>query len=348
MNKKIVAAILCVVVAATSFVAYKKFSSKQNKTLTISVSSEDADKLTENVLKPFEDANKVKITLETGDSEEERFNNFKDNPTADVVFLSENYAKMGFNDKLFSDLDYDKLPNSPYIINGTTPIEGSDCGMPYKSESIGIVYDSSKIKYSFKSYDDLWKENFKNNIALPDITSPYGMQMVYMGTEIPGIDLESDEGNTAAFDSLQKLKPNVSKTYKTYAELEKLFKDNTVSIAVTTNSNYKKLLASNPNIKYFMPKSGLYVSFDTVSINKNSKSKDLAYNFMDYLLTADVQKTMANKMNYGPVNRMVILSDDTSKTMAYGDVIDNGKLLNLTYVTFNRDSWIQKWNEIMK
>ena len=101
-----------------------------------------------------------------------------------------------------------------------------------------------------------------------------------------------------------------------------MFKTGEISAAVVGDYAVGMLQATNPDLKYFVPASGTYANYDNVSILKNSKNTNAAYQYINYRLSESVQKKVANtkSLNNAPVNQQVNLSKKEAANKTYGDV----------------------------
>ncbi|MFR8619802.1 MAG: extracellular solute-binding protein, partial [Romboutsia timonensis] len=93
--------------------------------------------------------------------------------------------------------------------------------------------------------------------------------------------------------------------------------------------------------------SGTYLNFNTININANSKNKDLAYEFINYVLSDEVQERAAKALNDAPINTDVKLNKEDAKNLAYGDIVKNAKTIDYKVVNPLMNDWINKWNRVM-
>jgi putative spermidine/putrescine transport system substrate-binding protein len=319
----------------------------KKKDLVISTFGLNEDKLNENVFKPFEEEHGVKIVLETGNNAD-RLTKLKNNPksTVDLIYLAESYAAQGIEAGLFEKIDYSKIPNSENIIDkGKVTVE-EGFGPAYTLNSIGIAVNPNKIDFEITSFEDLWRPELKGKIAIPDITTTFGPAMVYIAAQKAGVDVSKDNG-AAAFKELEKLKPNVVKTYSKSSDLANMFASGEITVAVTADFAYGMITNASPDIKLITPQEGRYLNFNSVNINKNSENKELAYEFLDYLLSEEVQNKTAKNLSESPINKKVSLTDEESKNLTYGSTAENAKTIDFKVVNKLMSEWIDTWNRTM-
>ena len=322
-----------------------KGASKEPQTLIISTFGLEEDKMQEDVFKPFEEKYNVDIVLETGTSSE-RLTKLKSNPnsTVDVIELSQSNAADGVSADLFEKIDSSKAPNMENLINSAKDLAADGSGPAYTLNSIGIVYNKKTTE--IKEWDDLWDSSLKGKISIPDITTTFGPAMVYLASSHKDVELTTDNGK-AAFEGITDLAPNVVKTYSKSSDLANMFQSGEITAAVVGDFAVPLITESNPDVTYIVPESGTYANFNTININKNSKNKDLAYKYIDWRLSQEVQEKTAVSLNEAPTNKNVELDEETAKNKTYGDVAERTNKVDSLFVNKNLESWINQWNRIL-
>lgn len=347
MNKKIVSLLLTGILSATALVGCSKSSdSGSNDKLVISTWGLNEDVLKETVFEPFAKEKGIEIVLEVGNNSE-RLTKMKNNPNSniDITYLAESFAEQGIEEGIFEELDYSKIPNANNINEKAKATVESGYGPAYTLNSIGIVVDK-EAGIEINSWEDLWKPELKDKIAIPDITTTNGPAMVSIGADKAGIDITKDNGE-AAFKELEKLKPNVVKTYSKSSDLANMFSSGEIVAAVASDFAFETIAKAKPSVINVIPESGTYLNFNTININKNSKNKDLAYEFINYALSKEVQERTATALSESPINTKVKLSEEDAKGLTYGNVLDSAKTIDFKAVNPLMTEWVDKWNRIM-
>lgn len=347
MKKKILATLLTGLVLGTSLVGCGKTEGAEaGKKLVVSTWGLNEDVLKETVFEPFAKEHGVEIVLDIGNNSE-RLTKIKNNPNSqiDITYLAESFAEQGVEAGIFDKLDYSKIPNASEMNEKAKSTVEAGYGPAYTLNSIGIVVDPS-AGIEINSWEDLWKPELKNKIAIPDITTTNGPAMVEIAAEKAGVDVKTDNGE-AAFKELEALKPNVVKTYSKSSDLANMFSNGEIVAAVASDFAFGTISKAKPEVINVIPKSGTYLNFNTININKNSKNKDLAYEFINYALSKEVQEKTAKALNESPVNKEVKLSGEETKNLTYGPVVDNAKVIDFKFVNSVMDQWVNNWNRIM-
>jgi putative spermidine/putrescine transport system substrate-binding protein len=83
--------------------------------------------------------------------------------------------------------------------------------------------------------------------------------------------------------------------------------------------------------------------FTAACVVKGGHDEPMAQKFVDYLLSADVQRALAEAGN-GPVNKTVQLPPALAARMPYGPA-DVNKLVTFDWSKINplRDEWTKRW-----
>lgn len=313
--------------------------------LVVSTWGLSQDVLEKVVFDPFQEANNCNLTLDLGKTDE-RYTRFSSDSSSsvDVIELSEIAAEKGYQANLFEEIDYSKLENGDKLIDALKPLIDAKKGPAYTLNSLVIVYDSETVSKEINSYKDIWDESLEKFVGIPNITTSFGPAMVYIAADYAESDPFS--GNEA-FDALSKLKPNIVKSYGKSSDIANMFTNKEVGVALVGDFALPMILKDNPNLKVVFPSDKMYVNFNTLNINKNSKNKDLAYKYVDYRISSTLQTLSAKELNEAPTNKEVVLKGDVALNKTYGDNALNLSPIDVKKVTDVLDSWIDNWNRVI-
>jgi putative spermidine/putrescine transport system substrate-binding protein len=316
------------------------------KQLVVSTWGLNQDQYMKNVIEPFEKANNVKIVVETGNNDE-RLAKLKNNPnsTVDVMYLAESFSQQGIEDGLFEKIDYSKVPNAKKILPVAQKFVQAGYGPAYTLNRAAIVYNPAKVNGKITSWKELWNADLKGKIAIPDITTTFGPAMVFAAAQKAGTDVKSDNG-ASSFKALEALKPNVVKTYTKSSDLVNMFSNGEITAAVAADFVVASIKKAMPDAVYVDPTEGAYLNFNTININKNSKNKDLALKFIDYVLSAEVESKTAATVGDSPINVDVKLAEKDAANLTYGEGVNKANTLDYSLVNKQLKSWIDQWNRL--
>ena len=248
----------------------------------------------------------------------------------------------GTDEGLFDTIDLSKIPNAEKLIPAAKGIAEAGQGIPYTINSIGIIYNPELTGFELTSFDDLWDERLAGMVSIPEITTTFGPAMVYVASDHAGVDVTTDNGE-AAFKALADLKPNLVKTYTKSSDLINMFTSGEVAAAVVGDFGVPTIVAANPTLVYVTP-DGAYANFNTINVTKNCKNKDLAYEYINYRISPELQTKTGKALNEAPTNKDVTFTEEESKDMTYGDKAAKVKVVDYAFVNPILNNWIDQWN----
>jgi putative spermidine/putrescine transport system substrate-binding protein len=331
--------------AAIASVAASMAAHAQTKTLTISWWGYNGEKMNANIIEPFKKICGCDIVFETGNNAD-RLNKLKlrDGKGVDVIYLSDSFSQQGIEDGLFAEIDPAKIPNLSEIYELGRQPQGK-FGPAYTIGRVGIVYDSATVKPPIGSWNGLWRPDLEKSVSLPGITTTAGPIVVLQA----GKHAESDafEDSEGAFSAIEELKPNVVKTYNTGSELVNLISTGEVRVAIAQDFTLASMQAAVPTMTWAKLKEGDIATLNTINIPKGSANIELAYQFINFALSKDVQQKEAEQGVDAPINTKVELTPEQAKIWTYG-AEQVGSLSLIDYAKMNeaKTDWIDQWNEL--
>lgn len=312
------------------------------ETLVISTWGFNGDKLQEIIYEPFEQANNVKIVVETGNNSDRMTKvRLREGSTVDVIYLAGSFAAQGVAEGLFETIDRSNIPNVESIYDLAQAPHGADYGPAYTIGRFGIVYDSAAVEAPITAWADLWREDLAANLAVPGITTTSGPMLVVAAGQKAG---NADDAE-AAFAELAALKPNLVKTYGRSSELVNLFAQGEIIAGAALDFAFGRIQEAVPSAVWVNPSEGAFANLNTINIVKGSKNKALAEKYIDFVLGADIQKALALARVDSPVNVGVALTEDEAAGLTYGaDLIASLQTLDDAAINAAKADWIERWN----
>lgn len=346
--KKGLSLIMCAAMLATMSACSSGESANEPKTLTVSTFQLSEDIVTSDVFKPFEEKYNVKIVPDYGNAGD-RLTKLSNNPNSgiDIIELNQSSAAQAYEKGLVEKIDTSKLDNLGNLIAPAKKMqEEAGYGPAYVIQSCGIVYNKEAVGFEITSWEDLWKAELEGKIAVPDITTTFGPAMVHIASDKAGVDIKSDKG-AAAFGALEELKPNVVKTYQKSSDLANMFAAGEIAAAVVGDFAVPNIQKADANVQYVVPASGTYANFNTIDVVASSENKELAYAYINWRISEELQNVSSKSLNEGPTNANVKLDEEVSKNMTYGSVAENAKVIDYTFVNPLLTEWTDQWNRIL-
>jgi len=340
---RIVATTLALGLAATAAFATPAFA--QTKTLTISWWGFNGEKLESIILAPFREKCGCEIQFETGNNGE-RLNKLqiRNGGGVDVAYFTDAFSQQGIELGLFQELDRSKLPNIEGLYDLAKDPQGG-YGPAYSIGRVGVVYDSAKVTTPITSWNDLWREDLASSLSLPGITTTAGPMVVVKAGEHQGVDAFADADG--AFAGVEALKPNVVKNYNTGSEMINLFSTGEVTAAIAQDFTLAQIQAAVPTVVWADLSEGSIATLNTVNIPKGAAEPELAYEFINFILSPEIQQQLAEQGVDAPVNTSVTLTPEQAALWTYGaDVIAGLQSIDSAALNAAKGGWVDRWNEI--
>ncbi|GKX67044.1 extracellular solute-binding protein [Inconstantimicrobium mannanitabidum] len=302
--KKVVSILLVMLIVASSawygVFAAAKTSAAQKQVLNVFNWSEY---LPQSVIDKFEKQYNVKVNYSTFSSNEEMLAKIMAGGAQyDIAVASDFMVEILSKQNLVQEINKDNIPN---IKN----LEPARLGLPYDKENkyslpymwlAGIIgYDSSKIKEGeITSYADLWNPKYKNSITvLDDERAIIGMTLKKLGYSL---NETSDGALEKAKEELKKLQPNI-KSYDSDSPKTNLINGES-SIIFAWGAESSLARRENHNVKYVIPKEGLFLQQDNFVIPKGAQNVELAEKFINFIMDPEISAEISKAFPYGNPN----------------------------------------------
>src|SRR6202041_536225 len=228
----------------------------------------------------------------------------------DVISPSSDVATMISTSGLAAPLDLSKLPSYPQLSEKlrTMPLvraNGNVYGVPFVWGPNPLLYDTTFFPKAPASWADLWDPKLKNKISLWDDLSSIDMAAQVLGYDRPDPD-HMDNPSDQELDNVKKklieLKPNIRKFWSTGGELTNLFQNHEIVAAMGWPLMTNQLRQQNFPIGETIPTENTTGWIDHLMITSASENKELAAEFLEYMIEAKTQKQVVDVTGYDPAN----------------------------------------------
>jgi len=274
----------------------------------------------------------------------------------DVISPSSDVATMIASANLAAPLDLSKIPTygrlSPKLISlPLVRVNGAVYGVPFTWGPNPLIYDTTAFKQPPDSWNVLWDPKYRGKISVWDELST-----VYMAAQVLGYDKPdpnqlynlTDEQLEAAKKKLVELKPNVRKMWSTGGELTNLFQNHEVVAAMGWPLNTAELKKQNFPVGETIPKENTTGWIDHLMITAASENKDLAYQFLEYMVQAKTQKLVTDVTHYTPANPEAgtLMTAEERQILHLDDVDNYQKRIYFWQNVPRRAKYNEIWNEV--
>lgn len=255
------------------------------------------------LLAEFERRHEVKVIVDTFSSNEELLAKLQGGATGyDVTVPSDFMAAIMIQQGLVAELDPALLPNAATLEDHLQhlPFDPTQhYAIPYLWGTVGIGYDSAVISTPPDSWAALWDPRYAGRISmLNDQREVFGAVLRSMGVSMNTKDPALIE---AAKARLLAQKPLV----KAYASdhYGQLLASGDVALAHGWGGPVARAMRDRPSIRYVVPKEGGTVWADCLVVLQSSPRKELAMQFINYLLEPQVAARTAERLLFASANK---------------------------------------------
>jgi spermidine/putrescine-binding protein len=274
----------------------------------------------------------------------------------DVISPSSDVASSLVSAGLAAPLDLSKIPSYQQTSARLRDMplvraEGKVYGVPFVWGPNPLLYDTTAIPTVPDSWAVLWDPKYKGKISVWDELST-----LYMAAQVLGYDKPdpshlynlSDEELENVKKKLLELKPNVRKMWTTGGELTNLFENHEVIASMGWPLMTNQLRQANFPIGETIPKENTTGWIDHLMITAASEHKELATEFLEYMIEAQTQKKVTDVTKYDPANPSAAqyMSDAQKKSLHLDDVDNYMTRIYFWQQVPRRAKYTEIWNEV--
>lgn len=295
----------------------------------------------------FEEANNCQIVNTYMSSEEELLTKLRTSKSGEIDVCLPNCTILpaAIKEGLLAEIDTAKLENFDGMFERfKTQKECFDgekmYAVPFVWGSTAIAYNSEVIKEAPKSMSALFDEQYAGRIAFRDDYNDAVMTAA--------IVLGQDPNNPSDLEAIKaKLieQKAMNKTYwKTGDEFSKLFAGKQIDIGLMWSGQSAWMKQEGEPIAFTVPEDGAIGWVDNWGIAEGSQNKELAYAFIDWMISKDFQNNWAVNGGPAPVNQAAAEALDPAYAASAG--MDEASLNRLYFMEYRTDEVKNTWNEL--
>ena len=309
-------------------------------------------------VQPFEQSHHCKIIAAYMGSSDELVAKLRGGSaySYDVISPSSDVAASIVRAGLAAPLDLSKIPSYSELSSRLrdSPLvkaNGQTYGVPFVWGPNPLLYDTMAFAQPPDSWGVLWDTKYKGKVSLWDELSS-----VYMAAQVLGYDKPdpnqlynlSDAQLEAVKQKLIELKPNIRKYWSTGGELTNLFQNHEIIVAMGWPLMTNQLHKLSFPIGETIPKENTTGWIDHLMITAASTRKDLAQEFLEYMVEAKTQKLVTDVTHYTPANPATsqLLTSDERKSLHLDDPDAYMKRIYFWQDVPRRAKYNEIWNEV--
>ena len=270
---------------------------------------------------------KIKINYTTYATNEDMYSKLSSGSGVgvyDVIFPSDYMLqRMADEGMLHSFNVAEEIPNYQYIADefkGLYYDENEQYSVPYTYGMVGVIYNSALMnpedldengEILDKSWALLWDKDYSGKILqFNNPRDAFATAMFYQG-----IDINTADRNEwlEALGYLKEQK-NILQGYVNDEIFNKMTSAS-AAIAPYFAGDYVTMASDNEDLKFYYPKEGTNVFVDAMCIPESSTKKDVAKEYINFMLSEEVAVANAIYVGYASPNTLVRESEEYKEEM---------------------------------
>ena len=248
------------------------------------------------VAKPFTAKTGIPVEFEVGGTLDRlaKARVSKAAPLVDVTLTTTHVGRLYISDGLYEKLDMAKLSNSKDLAKEAFR---SDHHIGTWAYVYTIAYRPDQVQGEVTKWADLWEPRLKGKVGMPDFDPSH----------IITISALMDGGNEKTWEKgqerLKRIKPNIAAFFATDARSQDLMKTGEAPVQVMLSINAFHLIGQGMNVKVITPTDypGI-VGIDTAGVMAGSKKSAAAHEFINLMLSKEIQEQLVTTFKAGPTN----------------------------------------------
>lgn len=293
----------------------------------------------------FEEETGIKVNYKTYESNESMYTLLESGAAEyDVVIPSDYMIGKMIQEDMLAKLDFSNIPNYQYIDEAYKGLEydpNNEYSVPYTWGTVGIFYNKKYVDEAdlAQGWDILWNEKYAGKIFMFDnARDSFAIALKKLGYSMNTTDPAQWK---AAYDALAVQKPLVQGYF-----MDQVFQKMTNEegwLAPYYSGDGAIMMYDevdgNENIGFFVPHQGTNLFVDAMCVMKNSKNKEAAEKYINFMCRTDVATANAEYICYSTPHTEALgeLSEEVSgDPMFYPpqEVVANTEV----YITLPKDT----------
>jgi len=281
------------------------------------------DYIDPDVIEQFEEETGIKVVYELFETNEAMYTKLKNsNNNYDVIIPSDYMIERLIKEGELEEINFKNVPNFEANIDKQYKNPAFDpenkYSVPYTWGTLGILYNTKKVKETPDSWGVFWDSKYKGRIIMMNSQrDAIGMALKYMGKSLN----ETDRGALdAAKNKLIEMTPLASGWYVDEVKDKMIGGEADLALVYAGDAVY--CISQNKDLAYAIPKEGTNIFYDSMCIPKGAKNKENAEKFIDFMCRPDIQAKNAEYIGYSSPSTPAreLMGDAGKDPTAYPDI----------------------------
>ena len=257
------------------------------------------------VIKGFEDKYNVDVVYDEFASNEEMFAKLKAGGSGyDITFPSADYVSIMIKEGMLAKIDKSLIPNfkniDPELINSIEYDKGCEYSVPYMKGASGIAVNKKFVKDYKKDTSIFLNPEYKGRMTLlDDMREVIGLALKANGFSVNSVNPDELD---AAKNLILKWRENILKFDA--ESFGKGFASGEFWVVQGYEENIFSELddAAKADTDFFIPSTGGPLYIDSMVILKDSKNKELAHKFINYIHDPETYAKFVDYFKFPSIN----------------------------------------------
>lgn len=298
----------------------------------------------EKIIPPFEAKTGMKIVYVAGNSTDTlaKLQAQKDKPEISVALIDDGPMNTAVQFGLCAKVE--EGPNSKNVYPNARVAGDHAIGLGYGAT--GLVYNTQVFEKNGwpapTSWKDLADPKFSGKIVMPPISNGFGLLGLVMQARLNG---GSEKDIDAGFAAMKNISPSVLAFEPAPGRMAELLQTGEASFGVWGSGRVRALVAQGAPVKFVFPKEGAAVILTEVCAVEGAPYPKQAQEFVQHLLSTEIQTVIAQREGWGPVNKETKLDPKETEGMVYSqDMVASMITVDYGVINPKRQEWTNRWN----
>ena len=273
-----------------------------------------SDYVAKSTIPNFEKKYKVNVTQDFFSSNEELLAKLQAGGVGyDVIVPSDYMVGIMAKSDVIQKLDMSRIPNfknvgqefkkPPYDPN-------NEYSVPYQWGTTGILYNKKKVG-KIENWVPMWDPKYKGKIAMiDDVRETLGAALYRLGYSVN----TTDDSKLKKAEALLKEQKPLLRGYFDSTQVRPLVVNGDILLGHVFSGDGLTAVLDNKDLDYIIPKPAATRWTDNMAIPKGAPHADLAYKFINYILSAKAGAALSNYTYYGTPNNAALPKIDKELT----------------------------------
>lgn len=227
----------------------------------------------------------------------------------DLCIPSDYAVERLISENCLAEINFENIPNYKYIGEDFRNLDfdpENKYSVPYTWGVLGILYNSKMVDESdIGSWDLLWNDKYAGQVYMYDsIRDSMAAALRYCGYDI---NTDNPDELEKAADALIELNPNIKAWLTDDVKDNMTLEKGAIALVYSGDAVWcSEPEEGNTDLKFYIPEEGSNIYFDNIVIPVNSTKKDMAEQFINFLLDPENAVVNTEFIGYSSANSEVI------------------------------------------